>query len=469
MKINSQKEQLLSMIRQNAPMTIKQQAQLVLNLATPAILAQLTTTMMQYIDASMVGSLGAEASAAIGLIETTTWLLGSICSACAAGFYVQVSHQLGANDHSEARNTLRQGILSVLIASTCIGILAFSISPFLPAWLGGNSQITPTSSAYLAIIALALPAFQFSLFASGMLRSSGNMIVPSIMSVVMMALDVIFNSVLIFPSRTTSFLHTDWFVPGAGLGVIGAGIGTASAELIAASISMYILCFRNKELNLKQDKGRFFPTTRVIQKALYIGLPMGLQQAIMCSAYIVSTIIIAPLGTIAIAANSFGIIVESLCYMPGYGVSDAATTLVGQSLGAGRKELMKRFAWIAVALGMLLMSIMGIVMYVASPIAMTMMTPDLNVRNLGVEILRIEAFAEPMFGAAIICYGVFVGAAQTVFPSIMNLASMWGVRITLAAFLAPTMGLRGVWIAMCIELCFRGTIFLARLKWWKIK
>ena len=189
MKINSQKEQLLSMIRQNAPMTIKQQAQLVLNLATPAILAQLTTTMMQYIDASMVGSLGAEASAAIGLIETTTWLLGSICSACAAGFYVQVSHQLGANDHSEARNTLRQGILSVLIASTCIGILAFSISPFLPAWLGGNSQITPTSSAYLAIIALALPAFQFSLFASGMLRSSGNMIVPSIMSVVMMALD----------------------------------------------------------------------------------------------------------------------------------------------------------------------------------------------------------------------------------------------------------------------------------------
>lgn len=469
MKINSQKEQLLSMIRQNAPMTIKQQAQLVLNLATPAILAQLTTTMMQYIDASMVGSLGAEASAAIGLIETTTWLLGSICSACAAGFYVQVSHQLGANDHSEARNTLRQGILSVLIASTCIGIFAFSISPFLPAWLGGNSQITPTSSAYLAIIALALPAFQFSLFASGMLRSSGNMIVPSIMSVVMMALDVIFNSVLIFPSRTISFLHTDWFVPGAGLGVIGAGIGTASAELIAASISMYILCFRNKELNLKQDKGRFFPTTRVIQKALYIGLPMGLQQAIMCSAYIVSTIIIAPLGTIAIAANSFGIIVESLCYMPGYGVSDAATTLVGQSLGAGRKELMKRFAWIAVALGMLLMSIMGIVMYVASPIAMTMMTPDLNVRNLGVEILRIEAFAEPMFGAAIICYGVFVGAAQTVFPSIMNLASMWGVRITLAAFLAPTMGLRGVWTAMCIELCFRGTIFLARLKWWKIK
>lgn len=457
------------MIRQNSPMTVKQQAQLVLNLATPAILAQLTTTMMQYIDASMVGSLGAEASAAIGLIETTTWLLGSICSACAAGFYVQVSHQLGANDNATARNTLRQGIISVLITSALLGLLALCISPFLPAWLGGNNQINGTASAYFAIIALALPAFQFSMFASGMLRSSGNMIVPSIMSVVMMALDVVFNFFLIFPTRTLTILNTEFIMPGAGLGVIGAGIGTVSAELVAALISMYLLCFRSKVLSLRLDKGRFRPTYRIVKKALHIGLPMGLQQAVMCSAYVMTTIIIAPLGTIAIAANSFGIIVESLCYMPGYGVSDAATTLVGQSLGAGRKELMKRFAWISVGLGMIIMCIMGIVMYAGSPLALTMMTPDGEVQKLGVEILRIEAFAEPMFGASIICYGVFVGAAQTLTPSIMNLASMWGVRITLAALLAPSMGLRGVWMAMCIELCFRGIIFLIKLKCWKIR
>lgn len=457
------------MIRQNSPMTVKQQAQLVLNLATPAILAQLTTTMMQYIDASMVGSLGAEASAAIGLIETTTWLLGSICSACAAGFYVQVSHQLGATDNATARNTLRQGIISVLITSTLLGLLALCISPFLPAWLGGNNHINGTASAYFAIIALALPAFQFSMFASGMLRSSGNMIVPSIMSVVMMALDVVFNFFLIFPTRTLTILNTEFIMPGAGLGVIGAGIGTVSAELVAALISMYLLCFRSKVLSLRLDKGRFRPTAKVVKKALHIGLPMGLQQAVMCSAYVMATIIIAPLGTIAIAANSFGIIVESLCYMPGYGVSDAATTLVGQSLGAGRKELMKRFAWISVGLGMIIMCIMGIVMYAGSPLALTMMTPDGEVQKLGVEILRIEAFAEPMFGASIICYGVFVGAAQTLTPSIMNLASMWGVRITLAALLAPSMGLRGVWMAMCIELCFRGIIFLIKLKCWKIR
>ena len=469
MKSDKKKDALLSMIRQGKPMTFGEQARLVMLLATPAILAQLTTTMMQYIDASMVGSMGAEASAAIGLIETTTWLLGSICSATAAGFYVQVSHQLGADDPTRARCTLRQGIMSVFIVSAVIGLIALSISPFLPGWLGGDESICPTASAYFAIIAVALPAFQFSMFGSGMLRSSGNMVVPSVMSVVMMTLDVIFNFFLIFDTRTVSMFGLPITLPGAGLGVVGAAIGTVSAELVAASITMYILCFRSKELSLRIDRGRFLPTWDVVKQALHIGLPMGLQQTIMCSAYVVTTIIIAPLGTFAIAANSFGIIVESLCYMPGYGIADAATTLVGQSIGAGRHELMKRFAWLSVGLGVAVMAMMGVVMYVGAPVAMAMMTPSEEVRSLGVEVLRIEAFAEPMFGAAIICYGVFVGAAKTLAPSIMNLASMWGVRITLAALLAPTMGLRGVWLAMCLELCFRGLIFLVKLKTYKQK
>lgn len=466
---NNSKEQLLGLIRQKKPMTMGQQARLVLQLSTPAILAQLTTTMMQYIDASMVGSMGAQASAAIGLVETTTWLLGSICSAAAAGFYVQVSHQLGANDGVRARDTLRQGITAVLLVSLIIGLTAFAISPFLPAWLGGNADINATASSYFAIIALALPAFQFSMFGSGMLRSSGNMVLPSIMSVVMMGLDVVFNFFLIFHTRTVSILGHAVTIPGAGLSVTGAAIGTVSAELIAAAITMYMLCFRSKELSLRTDRGRFTPTRRVVGRALRIGLPMGLQQSIMCSAYVATTLIIAPLGTFAIAANSFGIIVESLCYMPGYGISDAATTLVGQSLGAGRHELMKRFAWLSVALGMGVMALMGVVMYAGAPFAMSLMTPVDEVRRLGVEVLRIEAFAEPMFAAAIVCYGVFVGAAKTLVPSIMNLASMWGVRITLAALLAPNLGLRGVWLAMCIELCFRGLIFLIRLKFWKLK
>ena len=464
-KIKESKDDLLQLIRQGKPMTTAQQLRLVLQLSTPAILAQLTTTMMQYIDASMVGSQGANASASIGLIETTTWLMGSVCSCAAAGFYVQVAHLLGANDDKEARSVLRQALAAVISFGCIMGLIGLIISPWLPIWLGGNEDINATASTYFAIFSLGIPVFQTSMLGSGMLRSSGNMVIPSIMSVVMMTLDVIFNFFLIFPSRTVDFLGMELYIPGAGLSVVGAAIGTVCAECVVACSLMYFLCYRSKELRLTIDKGSFKPQWNYIKKALHIGGPMSIQQVIMSSAYIATTIIVAPLGTFAIAAHSFGIVIESLCYMPGYGIGDAATTLVGQSMGAGRKDLTRKFAYMSVALGMSVMAVMGVVMYVGAPIFMGMMTPVEEVRQLGVMALRIEAFAEPMFAAAIVCYGVFVGASDTLIPSGMNLVSMWAVRIPISALLAVSLGLKGVWIAMCTELCFRGVIFLCLLRW----
>ena len=162
-----------------------------------------------------------------------------------------------------------------------------------------------------------------------------------------------------------------------------------------------------------------------------IALPMGCERVVMCGAQIMSTVIVAPLGTIAIAANSFAITAESICYMPGYGISNAATTLVGQSMGAGRKELTWRFSNISVWMGIAVMAIMGVVMYVTAPFIMGIMTPVDKVVELGARILRIEAFAEPMYAAAIVAYGVFVGAGSTLASSVMNLASIWGVRLSL--------------------------------------
>ena len=191
---------------------------------------------------------------------------------------------------------------------------------------------------------------------------------------------------------------------------------------------------------------------------------LGIEHIVICGAQIMTTVIVAPLGVFAIAANSFAITAESLCYMPGYGIADAATTLIGQSIGAGRWKLTRSFARITVFMGMGIMGLMGVLMYLFAPQIIGLMTPVGEIRELGVMALRIEAFAEPMFAASIVAYGVFVGAADTLVPCLMNFFSIWAVRLSLAAMLAPTLGLKGVWIAMCVELCFRGMIFLVRLK-----
>ena len=196
---------------------------------------------------------------------------------------------------------------------------------------------------------------------------------------------------------------------------------------------------------------------------------MAVEHVVFCAAQIVSTMIVAPLGPVAIAANTIGIVVESLCYMPGYGIGDAATTLIGQSFGAKRSDLIRSFSRLTVGVGMGVMTMLGVVMFLAAPFFMSMMTPDLMVQDLGITALRIEAFAEPMYAASIVVYGIFMGLGDTLVPCIMNLGSIWLVRIPLAAILAKTMGLKGVWLAMCIELTVRGLIFLLRLRLKKIK
>ena len=468
MNYTQSKDRLLSLIREGGKLDTLSQVKLTALLSFPSMMAQLVHIMMQYIDASMVGSLGANASASIGLVSTTIWLFGSLCAAVSVGFYVQVAHKIGAKDFAGAREVLRQSFLSCLIFASVLGCIGVGISSSLPHWLGGGEDICHDASLYFMFFAMCLPFAMLNSLCAGMLRCSGNMHIPSILNISLCLLDVFFNWLLIFPTRTYqwSMLNGQWSltIPGAGLGVVGAVLGTALAFIICSSLMCYFTVVRSKELSLKQDSGTFIPRLSTLRESFHIAAPIAMEHVVMCAAQIASTIIVAPLGTIAIAANSFGITVEALCYMPGYGISDAATTLVGQSLGAGRSFLARSFGRITLGMGMTFMTIMAVVMYCYSPALLSVMTPDLDVQRLTVQVLRIEAFAEPMFAASIVCYGIFVGARDTLVPCTMNLTSIWLVRIVLAATLASTMGLQGVWIAMAVELCFRGVIFLIRFR-----
>ena len=464
---------LLLRIRQHEKLSTMEQLLLTVSLSIPAILAQLSSILMFYIDDAMVGSLGANASASIGIIATTTWLFWSIISCVATGFSVQVAHLVGANDLPRARNVFRQSLFAGLVVSVLTALLGVAISSRLPYWLGGGEEIASDASRYFLIFVLGAPLSMVNMLASSMLRCAGNIKVPSIANVVMCILDVVFNFFMIFPTRTvmlgasSSALHVT--IPGFGLGVPGAALGTLLAEGVIASYLLWFACVRSRELRIVNESGSFIPERKIVGEARRIAGPVFLQRVLMNVAQIVTTIIVAPLGAVAIAANALGVTAESLCYMPGYGIGEAATTLVGQSYGAKRYRLTERFAWMNTLLGMAVMTVMGVIMYIAAPLMMASLTPDEAVRQLGTECLRIEAWAEPGFAASIVAMSCFVGTGDTRKPAFMTLFSMWAVRVTLAALLAPRYGLHGVWLGMAIELTFRGLIFLARLKWgnWK--
>ena len=433
---------------------------LIIQLSIPSILAQVTTVLMFYIDAGMVGSLGAEPSAAIGLVEPATWLIFSLVSAVTMGFSVQVSHFIGANDFPKARAVMRHGYVFGLCFSLLMLLIAFLIGPRLPIWLGGGTDIQHDAMVYFLIFSCITPFHLIEYMSGAMLKVAGDMRRPSMMAILMCVLDVIFNYFLIFPTRTISLFGIELTMPGFGAGVAGAALGSLLAFVCVALPLAYYAIFRSPILAWKQDIERFSWRWQYIWNALKISAPMGLQYLLMNGAQLISTMIVAPLGNVAIAAHSFAITAESLCYMPGYGISEAATTLVGQGVGADRRDLHRSFAWMTVFLGMIVMAFMGVVMYIFAPEMIGLLSPVTAIQDLGTSVLRIEAFAEPFFAAAIVAYSVCVGAGDTLKPSMINLGSMWLIRLTLAYCLASQYGLRGVWFAMAVELSLRGMMFI---------
>lgn len=444
---------LSRLLNDNQAISLKQRINFVWKLSIPGMMAQISSILMQYIDAAMVGSLGANQSASIGLVASSTWVIGSLLHALGVGFTVQVAHAVGAGKKEGARNILFNALLCCILFSVFIAVVAGSLSFKIPLWLGASNDIYRDAAWYFLIFALSSPFYEVVYLFSGVQQGAGNMKLPGILNALICFLDIAFNYLFIFVLN---------------MGVKGAALGSASAALSVVLIFAYYTLIKSDTLKFVGHRD-FFVDRAVLKKAVKLALPVGLESSAFSGALVVITRIIAPLGAVSLAANSFAVTAESLCYMPGYGVQEATTTLVGQSYGAKRKDLIRSFSWITVAYGMGIMALIAVVMYFTCPYIFAFITPDLQIQELSVKILRIALFAEPLFGASIVATGALRGKGDTLVPSIMNLFSLWVVRLGLSFMLVKPYGLVGIWIAMATELCFRGLIMLCRLAFAKTR
>ena len=456
-------EQLSARMRQGETIPSRQTAQVALALSIPSILEQLVVTAMGYIDAAMVGHIGAEATASIGIVSSSTWLLHGILVGLYTALSIQIAQYLGADRQDDARSVLRQAMLFNVILGVGAALFGLGISPFLPRWLGADPSLRANATAYFAIWSTAMPFTMAMGMYTSILRAAGYALTASLISVLVCVLDAIFNFFLINPTRTLWGI-TVW---GAGLGVPGAALGTALATVVGGLLALAILLLRDGPLCIRKP-APWRITRSCLRNLLWVGGPLAGERAAISLAQVVLVRIVAGLGTVAIAANSLAVNAEGLCYMAGYGIQSAAVTLIGQAVGANRKDMAKRFAWLCTGLGMGVMALSGVGLWIFAPTLMSLFTTDAAVIALGAQVLRIEAWAEPMFGASIVASGAMQGAGDSTSCFVLNIFSMWCIRLTLAFLLAPRLGLMGVWGAMCCELSIRGLLFLIRLargKW----
>lgn len=450
---------LAAILQKEDKLNLRQKIKIVYFLSLPGIMAQIGEIIMEYIDAAMVGSLGATKSAAIGLVASSTWLFGGLLQGAASGFGVQVAHAIGAQDVKRSKTIAKKALFSCFVVSLVVAAIGIYISFKLPIWLNANLEIWHDATMYFLFFSLFIPERMIYRETISLLQCVGNMKVPSVMTIMMCILDVIFNFFLILPSRSIGPIY----IPGANLGVLGAQLGTSFAFTVVCIYLIYYTYIKEERLSLKDNESTWIPDKSLVKEAVNIGLPIALEHSALTLAQVVSSGIIAPLGTKALAANSFAVTAESLCYMPGYGLANAATTMVGQSIGASKFKEARSFGWLTTIMGMIIMGLSGALMYFLCPYVFMFLTPDLEVQSLAIKSLRIELFAEPLFALSIVATGALRGAKDTLVPGIINLISIWGVRITLTLILCRNYGLQGAWMAMAIELSVRGILMFIRM------
>jgi putative MATE family efflux protein len=424
-------------------------------LAWPTMLEQLLQTAVQYVDTAMVGSLGTDATAAVGSTTTVNWLIGSTVSAMGIGFLAFISQAIGAGEGEKVRRAVAQAALAVLVCGAVFTLLPLSLSGYVPIWMQVDESIRSTASTYFFIIYSAMLFRCSSIIFGTVLRAAGDTKTPMRVGLAVNAANVTLNFLLIYPTR-------DFFgitIPGAGMGVIGAAIATAIAYAVGG-IAIFVAVWRHKELSPKGVS--FRPDKEILFPCLRVAVPNACQRFGTSLGYVAFAAMVNSVGEIATAAHTIANTVESAFYIPGYGMQTAAATLAGNAYGAkdgeGIDRLGKTMLWIELAL----MIASGGLLFLLAPSMMRIFSADAEVIALGTTVLRMVALSEPFYGVSIIIEGILHGMGKTVMPFVTNITGMWCIRIvgTFICTQLLALGLVSAWGYMILHNLALFAVFL---------
>ena len=419
----------------------------ILALAWPTMLEETMQSAVQYIDTAMVGTLGTQATAAVGATTTVGWLIFSSITAFSVGFLAMISKACGAQDIWTARRTAAQAVLSVLVIGTACTILTTALSGAIPVWMQVEPQIRPTASRYFLILYLPLLPRTAGIIFGTALRAAGDTKTPMKVGVWVNCINVVLNFLLIYPTRTVMLLGRSVTVPGAGMGVVGAAAASAVAFTWGGIRITWVL-WRHPVISPKGQTLR--PDAAILSPCLRVALPNMLQRFGTSLGYVAFAAMINSLGEVATAAHTIANTVESAFYIPGYGMQTAAATLTGNAYGAGDQRRMKTLTTMFLPVEICLMCVTGGALFLSAPLLMGLFSNSEMVITLGTRILRMVAVSEPLYGVSIIVEGMMMGVGRTRTPFVYNIIGMWCIRIvgTFICIRVLGLGLVAAWGCM---------------------
>lgn len=429
---------------------------LIWRLAIPVLGQNVLGMFVGWSDAILAGQILVQdkflAAGAVG--GYLVWLMESFSAVISTGVEAIVARAIGAGDVVTANRMTQRALVLAAVLGIAVGVGFYQSADQLGRWMGLDADAAPLAARYLRIISLSCPAMMLLLVGVTCLRAAGHTLPGMwILSLVNLC------------NLVTSWLLTVGVGPLEGWGWPGIATGTAISFYVGAAVTLWLLGRGHAELKL--SRRGWLLDFRSVVRILRIGIPGAANSMAVVLFQLWFLSIITTLGTAAVAAHGVAIRCESLSFLAGEAFAIATATLVGQSLGARRPDLARRYGWSALGISTCALSGLGVIFFTAAPLLFRIFvrSEETSVLEQGVPVLRLVAFGMPALAAGIVLSGGLRGAGDTRWPLAYNTAGLLLVRIPLAYALTDgwvTWGLFGAWTAMLIDLYARAGLAILR-------
>ncbi len=422
----------------------------IFSLAWPVMISNLLQTLTTTVDLIMVGSLGAEAPAAVaavGLGANFVYLFFAVMISVSAGTIALVARAMGAKDQPLADHVLKQSFVLGAILSVPLTIAGVVFAEPVLVAFGATPDVVGPGAAYIRIISFVV-FFQFVNFlGSAALRGAGDTVTPLWIGVLVNVVNFAVN---------VNTIYGNAFLP--RMGVVGAAIGTSISYVVGAAVLVALFLRGNHRLRLKWGGPRV--NLETVRRIFRIGWPAALEQIMLQVAFLVWVGMVVVYGTDVLAAHQIGLRIQSFAFMPGFGFAIAATALVGQNLGGQSPEKAERSGWEAARLSVIVMTATAVAIFLLAEYIARLFIADPSVVAWSVTFIRIHAVSIPAVGVFFAIDGALRGAGDTRFPLMTSLSGIYVVRLPLAFLLGFVLGfgIVGVWIPLVIEYWYRAAL-----------
>lgn len=420
----------------------------ILYLAIPSVLEQLSRIVVQYVDAAMVGKLGAYATAAVGINFSTTMLLGGVLHAVGVGFSVRTAMAVGAKEKNIIQDVVRQAIITTAGLGAGMSVGMQFLGNYLPEWLGAEEAVIPSAIAYVRIVTSVYVFRAISVTIAGLLRGMGDTKTPFYVNLGANIVNVIGNLI---------------WIP--QYGVAGAAIGTALSTVFSGTTLLILLLRPQSPIHLSMAGGLKLDH-KILADVIKISGPMVLERLVLAGGQILMTMMVANLGTNATAVHYIVNTVSTIAYETATGFSVASVTLVAQCIGAKKKALAYCYVKRCLGMGVLVSCAFSIIIMAFAPDLVGLFATDTAVILQAIFICRMDAASEPMVAVSTVLCGAFRGYGDSKYSFFLSIGGIFVTRLVLGysfGYLLE-MGLVGIWIGIFADIVVRAILCCTHMK-----